>query len=101
MLGMEIKTSVVNGETVMKVVGCLDTAATPQFAAAIAQAPADRVLVVDMTDLEFIASSALRQLVAAKKRQPAGGVDIVLAGMNEVVRDVFDVTGLDEVFTIR
>lgn len=98
---MEISTSEVGGETVMTLVGCLDTASTPKFAEAIAKADASRTLVVDMTGLEFIASSALRQLVAAKKRQTAGQADIVLTGMNEVVRDVFDVTGLDEVFTIR
>ena len=28
-------------------------------------------------------------------------VSVALVGMNEVVREVFDVTGLDEVFEIR
>lgn len=53
-----------------------------------------------MTGLEFIASSALRLLVATKKKRGAG-FGVVLTGMNDVVREVFDVTGLDEIFEVR
>ena len=58
-------------------------------------------LVIDFTSLEFIASSALRSLVAFNKRAVAAGRKMILTGMNDVVADVFDVTGLSEVFTIR
>lgn len=87
-------------ETTLKLTGCLDTAATPDFAAAIEGATGANSLVLDMTDLEFIASSALRQLVATKKKRGAD-FPIALTGMNEVVREVFDVTGLDEIFEVR
>jgi len=99
---MEITTKVENGETVLKVTGCLDTAATAGFVPAVEAAAAGvKRLVFDFTDLEFIASSALRQLVSVDKRLSAAGGEVVLTGMNDVVRDVFDVTGLNEVFTIR
>jgi len=99
---MEIKTTVENGETVLAVSGCLDTAATDGFARAVeAAAKGAKTLVFDFTDLEFIASAALRQLVSVDKRLAAAGGEVVVTGMNDVVRDVFDVTGLDEVFTIR
>lgn len=97
---MEITKTEAGGETILKLKGCLDTAATPDFAKAIDEAASAKTLVLDMGELEFISSSALRQLVATKKRR---GTDftIALVGMNEVVREVFDVTGLDEVFEVR
>ena len=97
---MEI-VKVENGkETTLKLKGCLDTTATPEFAKAIDGTEDASSLVLDMSELEFIASSALRQLVATKKRRGAAFA-IALVGMNEVVREVFDVTGLDEIFEVR
>jgi len=99
---MEITTKNENGETVLAVSGCLDTAATAEFTCAAETAAAGaKTLVFDFTGLEFIASSALRLLVTLDKRLTAEGGDVVITGMNEVVRDVFDVTGLSEVFTVR
>ena len=97
---MVITKSENGNEVVLKLSGCLDTAATPEFAAAIDGTEGASALVLDMTELEFIASSALRTLVAAKKKRGSSFV-IAITGMNEVVREVFDVTGLDEVFEVR
>lgn len=97
---MEITRTEAGGETVLKLSGCLDTASTPEFAAAIEGTEGAGSLVLDMSELEFISSSALRQLVATKKKRGAAFV-IALVGMNEVVREVFDVTGLDEIFEVR
>jgi len=99
---MDIELKNVGDETVVKVSGCLDTAATAEFTRAVEAVGAGvKTLVFDFAALEFIASSALRLLVTVNKRLTADGGKVVLAGMNEVVRDVFDVTGLDEVFEIR
>ena len=97
---MEITKSENGNEATLKLSGCLDTTATPEFAEAIDGTWRASTLVLDMSELEFICSSALRQLVVAKKRRGAG-FTIALVGMNEVVREVFDVTGLDEVFEVR
>ena len=97
---MEITKSENGNEVTLKLKGCLDTTATPDFAAAIEGTAGAATLVLDMLELEFISSSALRQLVATKKKRGAG-FKIALSGMNEVVREVFDVTGLDEIFEVR
>ena len=97
---MKIEKTENGREVTLKLGGCLDTAATPEFAAAIEGAADATGIVLDMTDLEFIASSALRSLVATKKARGAA-FPIVIVGANEVVREVFDVTGLDEVFEMR
>ena len=98
---MNIEKTVNGNETVLALSGCLDTPASAEFAAALASVETAETLVIDFTALEFIASSALRSLVAFNKRAVAAGRKLILAGMNDVVADVFDVTGLSEVFTIR
>ena len=97
---MEITKIESGSEVTLKLRGCLDTTATPEFALAIEGTEGAETLVLDMSELEFISSSALRQLVATKKKRGAD-FKIVLSGMNEVVREVFDVTGLDEIFEVR
>ena len=97
---MEIIKTENGSETTLALKGCLDTAATPEFAAAVDATAGASSLVIDMSDLEFISSSALRTLVATKKAR-GNAYPIALVGMNEVVREVFDVTGLDEVFEVR
>lgn len=98
---MKIEKTVNGDETVLKLGGCLDTAAAAEFGAALEGAADAKSLVVDFADLEFIASSGIRLLVSANKKAVAEGRSIALTGMNEVVADVFDVTGLNEVFVIR
>lgn len=97
---MEITKSENGGEVTLKLKGCLDTAATPEFASAVEATAGAKTLVLEMSDLEFIASSALRTLVSAKKARGAGFA-IAVTGMNEVIREVFDVTGLDAIFEVR
>lgn len=97
---MEITRTETDGAVTLKVVGCLDTAATPQFAAAIDATSGCTALALDFSEVDFVSSSALRTLVAMKKTRGAA-FPVALLGLNEVVREVFDVTGLDEVFDIR
>lgn len=98
---MTIQKKTDGGKTVLKLSGCLDTAAAPDFTAALENTSDAKELTIDFADLDFIASSGLRALVLANKKAVACGNTIVLTGMNEVIADVFDVTGLAEVFTIR
>jgi len=80
--------------------GCLDTASTADFEECIAAMPDGTAKVLfDFSALEFISSSALRAMVSMKKKNP--GLEIAIAGMNEMVKDVFEVTGLNEVFAIQ
>ena len=89
------------GDVTLKLIGCLDTASAGDFSAALDNAADAKELVIDMARLDFIASSGLRSLVAAHKRAVQAGNSITLVNMNEVVSDVFDVTGLSGVFTVK
>lgn len=51
----------------------------------------------DLKGLDFLTSAGLRVLLALKK----AGYDITLCSPNEVVQEVFTVTGLDKIFTLQ
>lgn len=57
-------------------------------------------VVVDMSRLTFIDSTALGVLVVARKRFALAGGGARLAGLRPPVRRVFDITGLSDVFPI-
>jgi len=98
---MKIEKTLMGEETILKIGGCLDTAAAAEFGAALESVARVPKLLIDFTGLDFIASSGIRLLVAANKKAVSEGREIALTGMNEVVTDVFDVTGLKDVFPIR
>jgi anti-anti-sigma factor len=57
-------------------------------------------LIVDMSSVAYISSSGLKVLVSAwRKAQKLGG-QLVLARLNDRVREVFAVSGFDTLFTI-
>ena len=59
-------------------------------------------IVVDLRGVGFVDSSGLGVLVGALKRlREAGGDDVVLLGVQEPVRKVFEITGLDRLFRLE
>jgi anti-anti-sigma factor len=69
-----------------------------QVDAAIA-APA-MVILVDFKQVEFISSPALMTLVVAFKRAREAGKTLLLCSINEQVRMLLELTGMDQVFEV-
>lgn len=55
-------------------------------------------VVIDCTDLEYIASSGLRILISILKGAKAGGSRVVLKNVNEDIQSVFALTGFINIF---
>ena len=55
-------------------------------------------LVLDCTGLEYIASSGLRILMNLVKKAKAQGERVALKNVNEVIRDVLELTGFVSLF---
>jgi len=55
-------------------------------------------VVVEVSELEFIASNGLRALILAAKRGHAGGYRVHLCGMRWQIREIFSVSGLLRIF---
>ena len=94
-----------DGTWILAVAGEIDVATSPELRRELHQL-ADReptCLVLDLSDVTFIDSSGLGVLVGALKRlrEEDRGDILVLEGLQEPVRKVFDITGLTDLFTIR
>jgi anti-sigma B factor antagonist len=81
--------------------GRLDTMTSPELEAELnASLPAADSLVFDFSKLDYISSAGLRVLLAAHK-QMAGKGGMKVTNVNEVVQEVFDVTGFADILTIE
>ncbi|MER3459180.1 MAG: anti-sigma factor antagonist [Chloroflexota bacterium] len=58
-------------------------------------------VVLDLSRVTYISSSALRVLVGAWRRARAHGGDVILASLSPRVREIFEMVGFDRVFTIH
>lgn len=57
-------------------------------------------LILDFSDLEYITSAGLRTLVKAK-RMLFGKGSMTVIHANEMVRGVFELTGLDDILDVK
>ena len=100
---MTIQIQEIDGKMVATLCGELDTAASHE--AEIALQPLldcqGKDIVIDCTDLEYIASSGLRILLGILKTATSQGSKVVLRNVNDVVRDVLDLTGFISIFEIE
>ena len=83
--------------------GELDTTAAEQTSQAL-QPLLDskgKEIVLDCTDLEYISSSGLRVLLSILKQAKSVGSRVVLKNVNEVIRDVLDISGFISIFEME
>ncbi len=59
-----------------------------------------RDIVIDCTDLEYIASSGLRILISILKGAKANGSKVIIKNMNDDIKNVFRLTGFINLFEI-
>ena len=97
-----MKTTVqeLDGRLVAVLAGELDTAAAAETEAALKPLfeSTGKDLVLDCSNLEYIASSGIRILVNLLKTAKAKGDQVVLKNVNEVIRDVLELTGFVSYF---
>ena len=96
---IEIKKN--NQDTVIEIVGRLDTITAPALDKTISEDIGDtKNLVLDMKGLEYISSAGLRVLLTAqKKMQQIGSMKLI--NVCESVMDVFEMTGFADILVIE
>lgn len=86
----------------VELVGRLDTLTSPSVEKELAPAlEGVDELVFDLKGLEYLSSSGIRVLLAAQKAMEASHGTMKMTGPNEHIMDVFEITGLDSVFTFE
>lgn len=79
--------------------GRLDTTTSPELEAVLKEVlPSATALSFDMSKLAYISSSGLRVLLMAQKQMSKKG-PMVLSGVNEIIMEVFEVTGFSDILT--
>ena len=88
-------------ETVIEIVGRLDTITAPALDKTINEDIADTTnLVLDVKGMEYISSAGLRVLLAAqKKMQKVGSMKVT--GVCQEVMEVFEMTGFADILMIE
>ena len=96
---IEIKRSA--DETIIEIVGRLDTITAPALDKTIHEDIGDtRNLVLDVKGMEYISSAGLRVLLSAqKKMQKIGSMKVV--NVCEEVMEVFEMTGFADILVIE
>jgi anti-anti-sigma factor len=79
----------------------LDTAGQVEDALSPALDPRCTRLVVDLADVSFMDSSGLRVLVVARNALDDRGAEMVIAGENDQLRRLFEISGLTRVFSFE
>ena len=95
-------TKTVNGDQLNSALeGRLDTGTAPELEKVLNES-LDQVkaLTIDMSALEYISSAGLRTLLSAKKALYNKGT-IKIVNPNDIVKEVFTVTGFSNIFDIE
>ena len=98
---MEIRKTLNGNHLTVAVDGRLDTSTSPSLERELkASYGGVEKLTLDLTNLEYVSSAGLRVLLSAHKAMNnKGGMKIT--HVNEIVREVFDVTGFTDILNIE
>ena len=62
---------------------------------------ADKTIILDCTNLEYISSSGLRLFLTIRKEAGSKGGKVIIENINEDIRKVFMMTGFFNLFEIK
>ena len=90
----------VDNELTVALSGRLDTTTAPELEAELkSDIDGKTLLTFDLTELEYISSAGLRVLMWAQRIMNSQG-EMKVCHVNEMVGEIFDVTGFSEILTI-
>ena len=98
---MQFSTRTNNDTHIVALSGSLDSATAPE-----AQKSLDAVLasakkvVLDFSQLDYISSAGLRVLLGAAKRLRSSGGTLGMFGLNQSVREVFEISGFATILPV-
>jgi len=99
---MEIQKRKEDKAMVVTVSGRMDAVTASDFESALGDlmAQGNKRFVIDFTDLDYISSAGLRSILAAAKKLKGMDGKLSLACLQEVVREVFDISGFSAIIPI-
>lgn len=89
-----------NGKVTVVLEGWLDTQAAPELGAFMQEVGVCDDLVFDFDGVEYMASSGLREVVSAYKKQNDAGKTFSVINVNDEIMSVFSLTKVNQKITI-
>ena len=91
---MNIDIETVDGVTVVKLTGELDSVVSPVVQQPLLPiAKSGGKLVLDMTGVSFVSSAGLRMLLSIYRHVSSSGGRVVLVGVANEIQEILDITG--------
>ena len=99
---LPIELQPIDDGTVVRPCGDIDLSRAPAFRGHLAEVfqSAPQRVVIDLSKVPYMDSSGVATLVEGMQLASRGSVKLVLVGLQERVRSIFEIARLDTVFTI-
>lgn len=98
---LNIKKEQDNDKLTFALEGRLDTVTSPELESAVKDSlDGVKELIMDFENLEYISSAGLRVLLSAQKTMMQQG-SMKVINVNDIVMEIFDVTGFGDILTIE
>ena len=99
---MQISSQPHESFTVVRIEGNLDTNTAPEAQQHLDQLQDDGTdkIVVNFEAVDYVSSAGLRVLLATAKRLGATGGDLRICGLNEIVNEVFEMSGFSMILNV-
>ena len=98
---MNVSTKVENGTLFIALEGRLDTVTSQELSNELPLEKRQNLdLDLDFAKLQYVSSAGLRLLILFKKEAQATNNKMVIRNINDVVKEIFSVTGFDKILKI-
>lgn len=98
---MQISTRTIDDIHIVAIAGNLDSTTSPEAQKALdAVLAGARTVALDFSELDYISSAGLRVLLGAAKRLRASGGALRMFGLNQSVREVFEISGFSAILAV-
>lgn len=100
---MEVTNKTIGETIVFKIDGDLTTNQSPEVESeinSVLECTECKLVVVNVENVNFIASTGLRIILAIGKRLKASGGELVVCSMNQTTKSVFKMSGFTKLFKI-
>lgn len=99
---MNITTTANGKELTIALEGRLDTTSAPELEKELGvKLDGVESLILEFKDLRYLSSAGLRVLLAAQKKMNAQKGHMVIKHVNEMIMEVFEVTGFLDILTVE
>lgn len=100
---MDVETRSEKGATIVSVGGRLDAVTAPELEGKINEVVNDgpTAIVISLNKLEYISSAGLRVILAAAKKLKAKQIKLFIAGLQDAVKQVFEISGFYSILSIH